>query len=124
MESSSKLNRYRENVAFFTNFNPASEEEYDVGPLNRFEISDPVRLSGVATISDSDLADLRKAIVAKGGASSLTELAQSSGIDVGIAFNDLVFVEASGRIVPYPQTDCGRLQRTMNSADSVRRVCG
>ena len=122
MQGSLKLNRYRENVAFFTNFDPASDDEHDSGLLDRFEISEPVRLSGAAAISDGDLLALRKRIVTSGNAPSLTQLAQVSGIDIDVAFNDLVLIEPPGRIVPYPQTDCGKLQRHLQFEFMKRRA--
>lgn len=106
-----KLNRYRENIAFFTDYNPSSSSDHDIKLLERFEISPPVQFSDIRDVADDVILDHRRAVANDGKSTSITHIAQRSTIDLDTAFGDLVYVGDDGKDTPYVETKCGKLQR-------------
>jgi hypothetical protein len=109
-----KLNRYRENLALFTRFNTASNDTHDNQLLQRFEISDPIQLGAVPSVTKSAIDILRREIAALHNANpklDLNELARIMAVDLDTSLEGLVHVFTQGNKLPYPDTDCGKIQR-------------
>ncbi|MBL9118172.1 MAG: RES domain-containing protein [Verrucomicrobiaceae bacterium] len=106
-----KLNRYLENIAFFTDYDPSSDADHDLKLLQQFEISPPIQISDIKNVAD-EVMDAHRIEVAKDGKSnSLTHIGQRAGYDLDAAFGDLVHVDEYGNETPYAETKPGRLQR-------------
>ena len=117
-----RLNRYRENVAFFTNYDPTSRDDHDLTLLERFEISPPIQAHEAKDVAAEVLKDYRTKILRKGNAQSISELAQKAAVDIDIAFEGLVHLGADGKETPYNETSCGRLQRYLQYLFMTRQL--
>ena len=106
-----KMNAYRENVAFFTNYDPTSQAEHDGVLLNRFEISDAIQFADIRQVSDADFEALKRQIIALNNANSKGHIVVRSGVGLDVSFEGLELLNPSGGNVPYANTDCGRVQR-------------
>ena len=106
-----KLNRYCENIAFFTDYDQSSDNDHDFKLLQRFEISPPVQFCDIKDIADEVILAYRRAVANDGKSTSITHIAQRSTIDLDTAFSDLVYVGEDGKETPYVETKCGKLQR-------------
>jgi hypothetical protein len=106
-----KLNRYRENIAFFTDYDPSSEHDHDLRLLKRFEISPPVQFIDIKDVADEVILAHRRAVAGDGRSISIDDMAQRSTIDIEVAFADLVHIDDDGKETPYAKTRCGKLQR-------------
>lgn len=106
-----KPNLYRENVAFFTTFDPRSDDEHDESLLNRFEISDVAQLSGTRPVTDAELSALTRQIIALENANPKGNIVVRSGIDLDLQFKELELHHPPGVVTRYADTECGKMQR-------------
>ena len=117
-----RLNRYRENLAFFTKYIPTSRDEHDYNLLNLFEISPAIQMDDVNTISSDAIDAVRKKIIQQAKAKSLTELSQWAAIDIDTAFEGLVHIDQNAHQIPYNDTPCGKLQRYLQYLFMTRQL--
>lgn len=106
-----KLDRYRENIAFFTDYDPSSNDDHDLKLLQQFEISPPIQISDIKDVADEVMDAHRIEVARDGKSSSITHIGQRAAFDMDAAFGDLVHVDDAGNKTPYEQTNPGKLQR-------------
>ena len=106
-----KLDRYRENIAYFTTYDTSTDHEHDLNLLQRFEISPPIQLSDIKDVANEVILAHRRAVAGDGRSTSIDDMAQRSTIDLDVAFGDLVYIGEDGKETPYAETKCGKLQR-------------
>jgi len=116
-----KLNRYRENIALFTTFHEASDDEHDMELLQKFEISNPLQLVSVKHVRPSDMENLRREIIALHNDKPRANIIHTAGIDLDTSFEGLEYIDPSGRHIPYADTDCGRVQRYLQYLFMIER---
>lgn len=117
-----KLDRYRENIAFFTNYDISGDNEHDFSLLDRFEISPPIQLCDINDVSNEVMLGHRRAVAGDGKSGSIDDMAQRSTIDLDVAFGDLVHIDDDGKEIPYASTNCGKLQRYLQLLFLISRL--
>ncbi len=97
------VNRHKENIVLFTQFQEKSE--YDYALLDKFLVSQPISYRDVVPISLTEIKNLGKEIIQlnneKGYFGSLRELSELTGISTRTQFDNLYIIDSSGLEVRY-----------------------